>query len=367
MGPSTLITMKKTLTVLVAITFLGSSLSLPAFAAVKSGAKCATKDQIKTSQGKKYTCIKSGKKLVWNKGVLVIKPATEPVATPQKVIFTPWATEFDVASMTQIALDAARFYFGKVTPSNNYEITFDPAISLKDRAWILEGTDFAYGSFSKINGERPIIYIGATREWAKEALKNKNIWIGDPNDLYPCSARNDDAGCVGDNKMLLLFRAGRLLNAGSAEKFLMKTATSHEMFHIIQERIHRNVGPGNPARIPQWLMEGSAAFYQFYAGDELGFDKYQTGRDDLVTRNSDYRTIVPLSQYDGGGLNPYGIGMAASEYIIASIGFENFMNIWIFTKSENSFAAGFKKATGIEIDTFYSKFEVARGAMRIGS
>ena len=125
MGPSTLITMKKTLAVLVAITFLGSSLSLPAFAAVKSGAKCATKDQIKTSQGKKYTCIKSGKKLVWNKGVLVIKPATEPVATPQKVIFTPWATEFDLASMTQIALDAARFYFGKVTPSNNYEITFN--------------------------------------------------------------------------------------------------------------------------------------------------------------------------------------------------------------------------------------------------
>ena len=359
--------MNKRVATVVSLIVLSSVLAAPAFSAVKAGTACKKVGSTSTAGGKKYTCVKSGKKTVWNKGVLVIKPATEPVATPQKVIFTPWATEFDVASMTQIALDAARFYFGKVTPSNNYEITFDPAISLKDRAWILEGTDFAYGSFSKINGERPIIYIGATREWAKEALKNKNIWIGDPNDLYPCSARNDDAGCVGDNKMLLLFRAGRLLNAGSAEKFLMKTATSHEMFHIIQERIHRNVGPGNPARIPQWLMEGSAAFYQFYAGDELGFDKYQTGRDDLVTRNSDYRTIVPLSQYDGGGLNPYGIGMAASEYIIASIGFENFMNIWIFTKSENSFAAGFKKATGIEIDTFYSKFEVARGAMRIGS
>jgi hypothetical protein len=53
--------------------------------------------------------------------------------------------------------------------------------------------------------------------------------------------------------------------------------------------------------------------------------------------------------------------------LIASIGFEKFLNIWRFTKSESSFVEGFKKAVGITIDDFYSKFEEARGSMKIGS
>ena len=73
--------MKKPLALLVALTFVISSFSLPAYAAVKAGAKCSTKGEIKTSQGKKFTCIKSGKTLVWNKGV-VIPPAPTPSATP---------------------------------------------------------------------------------------------------------------------------------------------------------------------------------------------------------------------------------------------------------------------------------------------
>jgi hypothetical protein len=70
--------MKKTFVLLISLTLLGSSLSLPAFAAVKAGAKCTTIGQMKTSQGKKFTCIKSGKKLTWNKGVEGAKPASAP-------------------------------------------------------------------------------------------------------------------------------------------------------------------------------------------------------------------------------------------------------------------------------------------------
>lgn len=44
-------------------------------AAVATGAKCTKLGQTAISAGKKYTCVKSGKKLVWNKGVTVkIKP-----------------------------------------------------------------------------------------------------------------------------------------------------------------------------------------------------------------------------------------------------------------------------------------------------
>jgi hypothetical protein len=42
------------------------------------------------------------------------------------------------------------------------------------------------------------------------------------------------------------------------------------------------------------------------------------------------------------------------------------LNIFKFTGTEGTFSAGFKKATGIELSEFYSKFESARSSMQIG-
>jgi len=51
-----------------------------ATAAIKAGTSCKKAGQTSTYAGKKFTCVKSGKKLVWNKGVAIAKP--KPVATP---------------------------------------------------------------------------------------------------------------------------------------------------------------------------------------------------------------------------------------------------------------------------------------------
>ena len=48
-------------------------------AAVKAGSACSKLGSTSTVSGKKYTCIKSGKKLVWNKGVK-IKQSSSVVA-----------------------------------------------------------------------------------------------------------------------------------------------------------------------------------------------------------------------------------------------------------------------------------------------
>ena len=45
------------------------------YAAVKAGSACSKSGIKSVSAGKTYTCVKSGKKLVWNKGVAVAKPA----------------------------------------------------------------------------------------------------------------------------------------------------------------------------------------------------------------------------------------------------------------------------------------------------
>ena len=49
-------------------------------AAPKAGSKCTKAGSTATASGKKFTCIKSGTKLVWNKGVAIKKQA--PVVTP---------------------------------------------------------------------------------------------------------------------------------------------------------------------------------------------------------------------------------------------------------------------------------------------
>ena len=72
--------MKKILPLVVAAALLGSLLALPATAAVKAGAVCAKVGSTSTVAGKKFTCVKSGKKLIWNKGVAVAKPVI--VASP---------------------------------------------------------------------------------------------------------------------------------------------------------------------------------------------------------------------------------------------------------------------------------------------
>ncbi len=63
---------RKLLVVLIAVSLFGVA---PAHATVKSGAKCSKNKATTTVNGMKYTCIKSGGKLIWSKAVAVKPPA----------------------------------------------------------------------------------------------------------------------------------------------------------------------------------------------------------------------------------------------------------------------------------------------------
>ncbi len=72
--------MKKAFGAVVSVALLLTPLS--ASAAVKAGDSCKKAGVTATANGKKFTCVKSGKKLVWNKGVTFAKPKPDPVVTP---------------------------------------------------------------------------------------------------------------------------------------------------------------------------------------------------------------------------------------------------------------------------------------------
>jgi hypothetical protein len=73
--------------VIVGLLFISAS----ANAAVKPGDQCKKVGMTSTAKNLKFTCIKSGKKLVWSKGVQVKKSSPTPVATPAPTP-TPTAT-----------------------------------------------------------------------------------------------------------------------------------------------------------------------------------------------------------------------------------------------------------------------------------
>ena len=80
--------MKGTLKLFIAL--LVFTLATPpqlAFAAVKAGSTCTKLNSTTTVGGYKFTCIKSGKKLVWSKGVKVViaKPTQTPIPTVEPV------------------------------------------------------------------------------------------------------------------------------------------------------------------------------------------------------------------------------------------------------------------------------------------
>lgn len=71
--------MKKYWVALSVIFFAFSSISYTANAAIKAGVTCTKLNSTSTVEGVKYTCIKLGKKLVWNKGVKLDK--LDPTST----------------------------------------------------------------------------------------------------------------------------------------------------------------------------------------------------------------------------------------------------------------------------------------------
>lgn len=73
----------KKLAVILSFIFIFTTFSF-ADAAVKSGATCPKAGSSSIVSGKKYTCIKSGKKLVWDKGVSIqkVSPTAKPTPSP---------------------------------------------------------------------------------------------------------------------------------------------------------------------------------------------------------------------------------------------------------------------------------------------
>ena len=98
---------KRAFASLLAIALCIAPLSQASAATAKAGASCAKLKATSIVKGKKFTCVKSGKKMVWDKGVLVKALVTKPKpANPTVLIVCPKVDTADQSGISQVRADA---------------------------------------------------------------------------------------------------------------------------------------------------------------------------------------------------------------------------------------------------------------------
>jgi len=139
----------------------------------------------------------------------------------------------------------------------------------------------------------------------------------------------------------------------------LRGLVAHEMFHIVQDSISSDppsfrVLPDDPVRVPNWLTEGSAMFFEGSINDYLGINRYVdfvAGQYEL--RPGSTRSIGLGNLEEGWSAPVYNVGQFGTEYLVANSSFEQFMEIWRLRDEGLAFADAFYQAFDISLTDFY--------------
>jgi hypothetical protein len=192
----------RSLTVIFAATSLIFA-TAPAYSATIAGSACAKAGSTKTVSNKKYTCIKSGKKLVWDKSVAVkVAPAIDAKAQAQ--------LGARMANIASVQMLADRIY----TNSQGLKVDNPTAKTMK----------------------------GATVAAQIAAAKTARQMIMSFSPMFPNFDLNDfpkETFNYTDSNM----------------------APAHGVFHLTQDFFASTAGGVDPKQVPSWFSEGSATMF----------------------------------------------------------------------------------------------------------
>lgn len=363
----------------------------------KAGASCSKQGAVQTFKSVKYTCIKSGRKLVWNKGVKVVsrskpsaaagKPATPtpietpaPVATPVPVVtptpFIPWSTDVTARQVSDAAQKNFRAWAAaQANKPVDHQFFIQDGV-FPNRAKSLAAADKTGTQlFSQFFSTKSITVIGRTEEWVVQKLNSlggnfNSCSINYVPGLDFCWDAQSFQGMVVLTDAV--FNPSDLGGDGSS-------LLAHEYFHLVQYQLSNSarkytIRDGSAATahlFPAWFAEGTAEFAGFSIATLAMDSEYWQGRavmntygigDPAANRNA--LVDAEIRTYSGtqpnGPVNPYMIGRTATEYLVASAGFQAMLDVWLTFKETKNFEKSFVKATGITKDEFYEKFEKVR-------
>ena len=358
--------MKKALGLLITTALFLTPLN--AIAAVKAGATCTKLGLTSTTAGKKYTCIKSGKKLVWDKGVTVLAPkASIPVgptsfsdlqANYAGVPYWAWKKSADVLTSSKAKSAKLTLLIGPNTHPGN-EIP-QMAISQVSRL------------FPNYKESKEFVLIYFNYKDASWAESQFNKYVGSDGGYDTSGSVQkicpSEVACASGLavKNQVSGISVSLVTAGSAslsdKRFLNGVLEAHEYFHTIQNAQFENVS-NNTAMTPRWLHEGSASFVEDAAINYDSFDKYKiqkTSNIQGLLYRKEFNEQKLISFLDAPSLGKdwsswdsydpsrvYDIGMLVTEIMVSIKGPESIMEQYKLVASGMSYQQAFEKVFGI--------------------
>lgn len=229
--------------------------SSPSVSATKAGAKCTKAGSTSIVSKKTYTCIKSGKKMVWNKGVLV-KPVATPTPTPTLNLELGWKGLYQktLRSFKQgltSNLDIKVFYSPNVNKSNANLLkqSYEEVLTLYSSRF---GPDKRIFLFFMGEGEKDW-YDQKVREFEGSSV-NHNWWGGNHCTFDAFSECGMGTNSVKES--IFYFQVGSKWTPDARSA----VNANHEVAHMYQKSY---IGDGAYRFFPCWFNEGQANFLGF--------------------------------------------------------------------------------------------------------
>ena len=337
---------------------------------VAPGSTCKVVKQKITYQKKIYTCVKSGKKLVWNNGVVV---ASTPTPTPESngLTFSNISENVDA-----IALNVYGKFQRLMATSYQSSIKVNTLIG-PNTVPVNKNSASAYQIGSKIfqNFKQPdevfaIYYTFADKEWAKNQVAMRaGKYIADFQFGYVCpnALRCWDASASITLDWQAIAHFGASDPGGAIHGAELNGEIQiHEFTHSVSF-FQLKPNKGNYYNLtPDWFGEGHASVTG-KLGASTSFEDYSALRIEALRRNrpqsdiKDYRPENILRFYESFSKYPevstierfylYTLGWSTVEALVAIGGIDSPMNLYLETVKGLTFKQAFKKVYGIEWDT----------------
>ncbi len=385
---------------LLALVLAISLITVPSFGAVKAGDKCSKVGATSIAGGKKFTCIKSGKKSVWNKGVAVKsapKPSTSPEVKPTEPSPTPSPTVSPIPSVTPTPAptpvvkypdaptsfdDLIANYQGisyaawsksstEIKAASDLALPFkaltgpNTTLRFKDPASAFNLVARLYPGYKSSNDLTVMTFSFDDREWAKQQMKQLQ-----PNSTYQwitdvaCASITtcDGGGVFTDDKAsgLLVIATGEQRGGQSPGAL-----EAHEYTHVIQQNQLRraSVWPLTSAWPATWFIEGQALFSEnasiFHESFELYTKNRQASsgelyRDSAITSGwiQEFFVVNQTSAWFNKypRWRQYDLGAMLVETLTALKGPKSTMEIWKLMGTGQNFNQAFESIYGISFD-----------------
>jgi len=354
---------------LISILLITTVQSPAVYSAVKAGSVCK-KIGTKSIVGKlTFTCIKSGKKLIWDKG-------KSSVVAPVQVIPDSWP--IDKAADKNIFLIADKNFrkfqqANKTTPK--LTIKYGPDTDKKRADQYLyslyKAADF-WNTDWRYEGEI-VAALGTSKDysWLRDLWSRFGLTFPEFLNNYLHTAEgfaalgaycNHGAATFGESKP---FFWGCMPTQGDLENIGLKKFSAHEYTHIAHYGIMGNAGMRN---LPTLISEGSADYYGLSLASEAtrinedwntffaqGFTSDNV-RTYMATATSDQIRDLLIDSFSNGSKlvdgHWYYTGAYVTLRIIAAQGHDGFVNFMKNIKETSNAGQSFEKIYGIKFEDF---------------